>query len=290
MNTDSNFQFELKLENRLRKLKWLIPLITITTGSLLLSCILLCLHYFNRQQYWTIIPAGLLAHAFFIVIVHDGAHKSITRTKFDRVLMNLGSALMLLPFYGEPFRKYHLIHHGNANSDVDPLWPAEKEYLFKNARWFYVLCECIPLLFTFYLLIKSNNRKPKTSKTQIIKAPTINTWYILFSSFISVLIIILFKPSLWFVSGSIFFLNLSGTLRHWCEHLGTDSKITSNTFWFPMGMGIGNHDTHHHSPHVSWFVLMTGLFYRKKSTDPLKTLYGVLFSKSFIHYKEDLKN
>src|SRR6185295_14504714 len=126
MNTESNFHFELNLEDSLRKLPWLIPFISLGTGALLFTGIIICLNYFNKGIYWTIIPAGLLAHAFFIVIVHDGAHKSITRTKADRLIMNLGSAMMLLPFYGEPFRKFHLIHHGNTNTEVDPLWPPSK--------------------------------------------------------------------------------------------------------------------------------------------------------------------
>lgn len=285
MEPSSNFEFELKLEKVFRKLPWFIPIISIVTGILLLVAIVLCMHYFRKNYYWTIVPTGFLAHAFFIVIIHDGAHKSITKTKFDRLLMNLGAALMLIPFYGEYFRKYHLIHHANTNSDMDPLWPSSKKYLFENKRWLYILCECIPLLFTFYLIFKFNRKQGEASYIKRVKSPNINFSYLLLSIFITSLVIIFLMPPIWFCLGSILILNIISVCRHWCEHLGTDPNNTSNTFWFPLGMGIGNHDTHHHLPHVSWIILLIGLFYRKKSTNPFKTIYGVVFSSSIVHYQ-----
>jgi fatty acid desaturase len=280
-----NFELELKLEKAFRKLPWLIPTISICTGILLVGGIVVCMHYFSQNNYWTIIPAGFLVHAFFIVIIHDGAHKAITKTRFDRVLMNLGSALMLLPFYGEYFRKYHLMHHANTNSDVDPLWPSSKKTLFEDKRWLYILCECIPLLFTIYLVFTFNREKKDSKSRQTIKSPKVNIGYLIFSTGSTLLIIIYVLPPVWFCLGTLFVLNLISAWRHWCEHLGTDVNRTSNTFWFPLGMGIGNHDMHHHFPHVSWVVLLIGLFYRKKTTNPFKTVFSVLFNRSFVHYK-----
>jgi fatty acid desaturase len=277
------FQYELNLEKRLRQWAWLIPFISISTGFLLLIGIFACMELFRQGHYWIVFVSGLFAHAFFIVIVHDGAHKSITKTKLDRFLMNLGGACMLLPFYGEPFRKYHLLHHGNTNTELDPLWPEMKKSLYGNKRWFYILCECIPLLFTFYLVFKSD----KKNKKKTVHGPKVNKIYIALSVLITAGIIYFIQPSLWFFLGSIFTLNLFSTLRHWCEHLGKDKNLSSNTFWFPLGMGIGNHDAHHDSPHVSWIVLMLGLLKRKKTTSPIKTLWGVLFDSSFVHYQHE---
>ena len=287
METKNIFGFELQLEKSLRKIRWLIPLITLFTGFLLIVGTAYSMYLFKEHYYWTIVQAAFLTHAFFIVIIHDGAHKSITRTKFDRILMNFGSGLMLLPFYGEYFRKYHLVHHANTNTEVDPLWPKFKKHLFENKRWFYILCEGIPLLFTAYMVFQSNAEKKELKVSKIPNSPKVNMGYLLFSILVSIVVIIYAHPSVLFCLGTLFFLNLISTLRHWCEYLGTDPNNSSNTFWFPLGMGIGNHDTHHHFPQVSWFVLLIGLFARKKTTNPLKTLYSVLFDRSFVHYKNN---
>ena len=280
---NNNYQFELDLEKSLRKNKWLLPIITIATATTLYGLVLICLHFFNLNQYWTIIPAAFIAHAFFIIILHDGSHKSITKTKADRFIMNFGASIMLLPFYGELFRKFHLIHHGNTNSQVDPLWPSAKTELYNNKRWFYIMCEMIPILFSIYSLIMS--KKENKNKTKL-KGPKAEIKYIIMGSFISLAIIIFFKPNIWFLLFTFLLLNFIGKIRHWCEHMGYNNSVESNTFWFPLGMGVGNHDTHHHAPHVSWFVLMVGLFHRKKNTSFFKALFGVLFNKKFTHYHE----
>lgn len=285
--SDNNYTFELDLEKKLRKTKWLLPLITLVTASILYLLAVVCLHFFNQNQYWTIIPAAFLAHGFFIIIMHDGSHKSITRTKADRYIMNLGASMMLLPFYGELFRKYHLIHHGNTNSMVDPLWPAMKKDLYTNKRWFYVLCESVPILFSLYSIFIS--KKENTNKKKV-KGPKVELKYIIAGTVISLTLIFLFKPNFWFLISTFLLLNFIGKVRHWCEHMGYDNSVESNTFWFPLGMGIGNHDTHHNSPHVSWFTLMVGLLHRKKNSSFHKALFGVLFNKKFHHYSQQEKN
>lgn len=276
-------RYELILERKMRKYPFLIPFISILTGGLLFAGILLSGFYFLEGFYWTFIPAGLMGHAFFIVIVHDGAHKGITRSKFDRYLMNLGCAVMFLPFYGEGFRKYHLIHHANTNSSVDPLWPKQKKNLYENHRWLYILCELIPLLYTAFLVFKQSTAT--ANKNIKAKGPSINYFHILWAAIISIGMIYMIQPPIYFLLGTLLTLNIFSTLRHWCEHLGYDLKKTSNTFWFPLGMGIGNHDTHHEHPHISWIALFLGLFKRKKDTQVLRTVFGVFFKKSFHHYE-----
>ncbi len=279
-----SISFEQKWEERWRKIPILIPLITLFTGAALYFLLILCAYYFNSGYHWTVIPAGLVAHAFFIVIVHDGAHQSITRSPFDRILLNLGSALMFLPFYGEGFRKYHLMHHGNTNSTEDPLWPPHKKKLYQERRWLYVLCELIPLLFTFYLLVQSS--KANSKKEKQIKGPTINYNHLIWAFAVSGILFYFLPLSLYFFLGTLFFVNVFSTLRHWCEHLGRDLNRESNTFWFPLGMGIGNHEVHHQAAHLSWFSLFIGLFRRKKDTSVLGTVSGVFFQKDFHHYEQ----
>ncbi len=275
-----NYKIELDIEKRLRKTKWLIPFITLFTGAVLYTLIILCLHYFNLGMYWTVIPAAFLAHAFFIIIIHDGSHKSITRTKADRVIMNLGASIMLLPFYGELFRKYHLVHHANTNLDVDPLWPSKKKNLFKRKRWLYLIFEFVPILFSLYAVFLSK----KEHKSKAVKSPSVELKYIIAGTVISLALIILFQPNLWFFISTLLLLNFIAKIRHWCEHMGYEDSIESNTFWFPLGMGIGNHDTHHMIPSISWFPLMIGLYYRKKDISFFGALFGMLFRNNFKHY------
>ena len=130
MNAKSTYEFELTLEKKWRKTTWLIPTISLVTASGLIFLIGCCLYWFEQGHWWTVILAGLLAHSFFIVGVHDAAHKAITRTKLDRWILNISAGLLLLPFFGEAFRNSHLIHHGNSNSEHDPLWHDDKKYLF----------------------------------------------------------------------------------------------------------------------------------------------------------------
>ncbi|NOQ71825.1 MAG: hypothetical protein GQ574_07485 [Crocinitomix sp.] len=276
-------RYEIRLERKMRRIPFLIPFITIATGFTLFAGILICAYYFQEGLLWTFLPAGLMGHAFFIVVVHDGAHKSITRSKLDRYLMNLGCAVMLLPFYGEGFRKYHLIHHANTNSNVDPLWPSQKKQFYENYRWLYILCELVPLLYTGFLVFAQ--KKQSSELATKAKSPRINYYHIIWGSAISIGLIFWLQPPIYFLVGTLLTLNIFSTLRHWCEHLGYDRTKTSNTFWFPLGMGIGNHDTHHEHPHVSWFVLFLGLFKRKKDTRLWRTVFGVFFKKSFHHYE-----
>jgi fatty acid desaturase len=243
---------------------------------------------FEAGHYWVILFSGMLAHAFFIVVVHDGAHKSITRGKMDRIIMNIGSGLMLMPFYAEPFRKFHLIHHSNTNTDVDPLWPDTKKNLYDNHRFFYLMCTMIPLLFTLYLIVTQQRKVKKMNR--VVMSPRMNFYHIAWSSLISATIIYLARPSLAFVLCTLLVLNMFSVLRHWCEHLGYNNEHESNTFWFPMGMGIGNHDVHHHIPHLSWFTLWLGLWKRPKTTSVFRAIYGVLFDKKFEHYMAEPHN
>ena len=271
---------ELSLEKRFRKIKYVIPLVTLFTAGLLMWAIYLLMTMFVQGHYWACIPAGLLAHSYLIICLHDGIHKSITRTSFDRIFGNISAALLFVP-YGELYRKYHLIHHRNTNLENDPISPPVLRKLYLKNRVFYMLCEAIPLLYTFYLVmtyqISENKRAPA-------KEISISYVYLIGSVLISIGWFILIEPSVWFIVCTLISFNLFSVLRNWCEHMGTNQNKSSNTYWFPLGFGIGHHDLHHQKPYLSWLTLTFGLFYRDKDTNPVKALYGILFDKSFGFY------
>ncbi|MFN5417180.1 MAG: fatty acid desaturase [Flavobacteriia bacterium] len=281
------FGREINLEKKFRKNSFFIPFVTILSASLLLSGIYFCIILFQKHQYWSVIPAAFLIHSFFVVVVHDAAHNSITKTKFDRVILNLGAGIMLLPFYGEAFRKFHLIHHAQTNKENDPLWSPLKQQLFQKNRILYLLFEIVPLFSTIYSVLNFSKSQKTKPKAHNIKSVKINYWFMLTACLVSVGIYFLVKPPLWFLLGTLFILNIISTLRHWSEHLGEEKNKESNTYWFPLGMGIGNHETHHHHAYMSWFTLMIGLFYRKKDTHPLKVIQGVMISRKYEHYRSE---
>lgn len=278
--TNKHPSLEINLEKRLRKFKYLILIVTITTATFLLWGMGLLMNLFIEGYYWAFIPAGLLAHSYFIICLHDGIHKSITRTKFDRLFGNISAALLFVPF-GELYRKYHLIHHRNTNLENDPISPPVLRKLYVQNRYFYMLCECIPLLYTFYLVMSyqiSENKRPPSREI------TINYFHLVISIVVSVLWFILLKPSIWFIIFTLLAFNIVSVLRNWCEHMGINPEKSSNTYWFPLGFGIGHHDLHHQKPYLSWLTLTVGLFSKKKDTNPIKALLGILFDKSFSFY------
>lgn len=273
---------ESDLEQRLRKFKHLIPLVTLLTASLLLLGIYWLMNLFIQGFYWVCIPAGMLAQSFLIICLHDGTHKSITRTWADRLIANLSAALLFMPF-GELYRKYHLIHHRNTNLENDPISPPVLRKLFVQNRYYYILCECIPLLYTFYLVMnyqKSENRNDTSNGI------TISLVYLVSSIAVSVFWFILLQPSVEFILITMIVFNLVTVLRNWCEHMGTEPDRKSNTYWFPLGFGIGHHELHHRKPYLSWLTLTVGLPHHKKDTNPFRALAGILFDKAFSFYSK----
>ncbi|OXA98700.1 hypothetical protein B0A75_13615 [Flavobacterium oncorhynchi] len=273
---------EISIEKKMRKNPLLIPLITFLFAFILLYLIGYCMHLYETGFYWAFLPAGLLVHSFLIITVHDGSHKAITKTKFDRLILNISSALVLLPFYGEHYRKYHLIHHGYTNTDLDPLASPTSKIIYQKYRYLYILLESIPALYTFYQILDFNKRENSKKINNVLK---INKLYFIFSICISVIFFLIVQPPIYFVLLTLFVLNIISAVRSWCEHMGTSLEHKTNTYWFPLGFGIGNHDVHHEHPNLSWLTLTIGLFKREKNSNPIKTLRGILFDKSFTFYK-----
>lgn len=276
---------EKNIESFLRKNTWLLYLTTLIVAGSLYYGIYLSMLLFHEGHYWSLLISGLLAHSFFVIMMHDGAHKAITRTKFDYTLMNISSGLIVLPLYTELFKKYHLLHHAHTNTDNDPLWAPSKEKMFKENRGLYAFLQCLPFVFNLYVLLSPNKNKDKP-KPQSTKPDFIQ---ILISFAVATTIVILFKPEFLFVIGTFTVMTTLGAFRYWGEHMGVDTDKESNTHWFPLGMGIGNHDVHHKYPGYSWLTLTIGLLFRKMDTNPFKSAYRLFFNKDFHHYNRNNK-
>ncbi len=275
------FEIEIKTEKRLRKNKWTIPFCTLITATALYLLVICCAYFFITGFWWTVIPAGILVHSFFIVTVHDASHKAITGSKWDSLIMNFAAGMMLLPFYAEPFRKYHLVHHSNTNTEIDPLWPELQKKLFHRNRLLYVLCEIVPLAFTLVLIL--SGEKKRTGKPSV-HSPAIRWKYMFFAFVISACVLWVAAPPVWFFAGTLLTVNIVKLLRHWCEHMGDMNGKESNTYWFPLGMGIGNHEAHHRHPHFSWLTMAICLRSHLKDTNPFKAMSSLFFNKKFHHY------
>jgi len=243
---------------------------------------------YEHGYYWACIPAGLLVHSYLIVTVHDGVHKSITRTKFDRMIANICAALVFVPF-AEIYRKYHLIHHSNTNLPDDPISPPVVRELYVRNRWLYILCECVPFLFTLYSVMGQKN---SGANRDLSKGLRPNYYFIYLSIALSIVWFIFLEPSVGFIFWTLFTYNLFSVLRNWCEHMGTAKDKTSNTYWFPLGFGVGHHDLHHLKPNLSWLTLSIGLHLHERETHSIKALRGILWDKSFSFYtnKTDGRN
>jgi fatty acid desaturase len=258
----------------------LVPFLTVATASGLYAAIAACLRIYEKGAWPVVVISGLLLHAFIIVAVHDGAHRAITRTAADSMLMNLGSGLVMLTLYAELFRRYHLVHHAHTNDDLDPLWPPFKRRLYVERRWLFVVAEFVPFIFTIVALVRGGEhprgrraagRRPSPVLMALSAGVALGTWWWL-------------RPPLPFLVGTLLAANAWGVFRHWSEHIGSEPWRESNTYRFPLGMGIGNHAAHHRHPGNSWISMALGLASRAKDTSPLRTAWGVLSRSDYLPY------
>ncbi|PJZ52327.1 fatty acid desaturase family protein [Leptospira adleri] len=279
--------WEKTFEKKLRKRRGLVLFASLLAAFGLYYGIFL-LHQWFRSGFYFVLPlSGLFLHAWMILLVHEGAHRNLTRSSFDRWILNGASALVFLPFYGEPFRKIHLYHHAHTNQPDDPLWPEWKKNLFQSRRRLYVFVELLPL-FSSVAAILFRERGPILKKKQSpanFHSRIRSILFLCFSFSISILLYLEWNPNPWFIFGSFLFANVWGSLRHWCEHTGVRADLESNTFFFPLGMGIGNHETHHADPSLSWISLSLGLRRRIKTTTIGNCIRGIWSNPRHIHYE-----
>jgi fatty acid desaturase len=285
-HTPETVDFESRVEARLRGIPFAVAALTLLTAGLLYAGIGACLRLYEAGVVVVVVLAGLFVHAFVIVLVHDGAHRAITRTGADSALMNVGSGLVLLPFYAELFRRYHLIHHAHTNEDVDPLWPPFKKRLYARHRRLYMLAELLPFALTILAIASGALRE----SAERVRGPRLRAWGLALSLVTAVATGWWVRPRLGFVLLTVLSANAWGELRHWCEHVGFDPRKESNTYRFPLGMGIGNHDAHHRHPGYSWIAMAVGLALRPKDTGPLRTLVAMLRHPDYMPYAATREN
>lgn len=286
MRPSEKYALELKLDCFLRNNPWILATVTVLISGLLYWGIYWTLCLFQDGKYWSIILSGLFAHAFFVITMHDGAHQSLSTTKFDRFIMNTAAGLIILPLYTEMFRKYHLLHHAHTNTALDPLWASNKKRLFEKHRLVYAILQALPFVLNLYMLVTRSEKEKRAYTHQ----PKISWLYILWSFLVAGTILYFVQPNVFFVLGTFAFMTSIGAVRYWGEHMGIEENKASNTHWFPLGMGIGNHEAHHEYPQLSWLTLTIGMWFRKKDTHPLKTLYLMFFDKRFKHYNSTHKD
>lgn len=267
---------EPPIECTLRKTVWLVPFITVGTTAIFFGLIWACDRYFSAGHTWILLVSGLLTHAVMVVGVHDGAHRAITKTSFDRFFCSVVAGLLILPLYGEAFRRYHLLHHAQVNGEHDPLYLPSKAKLFEKNRIVYMILDVVPLLLAFVC------KQTKTAPD--IKAPPIGWRFIAVGFVCSGIVLYFVKPSLVFVALNVVSLYMWASIRDWCEHFGTDEHRVANAYFFPLGMGIGNHEAHHRWPHYSWIAMELGLWKRKMDTNPIHAAIQMATNPRFRHY------
>ena len=266
------FDYEEQVEAALRRRRSIVPALTLLAAAALYAGLGACMRVYQMGAWWIVVLSGLLLHAFVIVVVHDGSHRAITRSGADSLLMNVGSGLVLMPVYAEVFRRYHLVHHAHTNESVDPLWPPFKKRLYAEHRRLYMLGELLPFLFTVFVLVL-HAREENARRTP---GPRVRPGYVVLSLVTTVATAWWFQPPVGFVLLTLLCANVWNATRHWCEHMGQDGSRESNTFHFPLGMGIGNHGAHHRHPAFSWIAMAIGLARRPKDTNPLRTVRAML--------------
>lgn len=276
--------YEEVLESRFRKFPLWIPFCTGILAAFLYISLMYFHGLFASGWIWILPVSGLFLHSWMILLVHEATHRNLTRSKLDRLLVNLASAFVFLPFYGEPFRLSHLKHHAKTNHPDDPLWPRWKLELFRTNRVFYVLLEFLPLVSSVFSLFRRHSSSEVGKRNQATLFSKESLFFVILSFFISGVLFYWFRPDLWFLLGTFFFANFWGCFRHWCEHTGYSKSRESNTFRFPLGFGIGNHEVHHENPNLSWLSLSFGLIKRKKNISIFESFIGICFSKKYIHY------
>jgi hypothetical protein len=100
----------------------------------------------------------------------------------------------------------------------------------------------------------------------------------------SAVVVLAVRPPIGFVVGAILSLYFWASVRDWCEHFGDREDGFANTYWFPLGMGIGNHAAHHRHPGLSWIAMALGLRKRTKDSSVLRAAYRMAKDRRFRHY------
>jgi fatty acid desaturase len=265
---------EIAIEERLRRRPWVVPAASLAVAVVLAAGLGACLAAYRVGHVEIVVISGLLAHAWMILLVHDGAHRALTRGTADRWICSLAAGALIMPLYGEAFRKYHLLHHKYTNEQGDPLFSPAKRRLYERSRLLYMALDVVPMLLTFVC----------PAEPAPASAPRIRLPYLAAGLAASAAVIYWARPELGFVVGSIVTLYAWATVRDWCEHFGRGDGF-ANTYRFPLGLGIGNHAAHHQHPGLSWLAMAIGLRRRRKDARVVRAAWAILRDRDFEHYR-----
>jgi len=212
---------------------------------------------------------GVLVHGLFILLVHEATHGNVFGGRADRWLGNAVMGALLLPFMAESYQAQHLVHHQRTNREGDTNWTPLRQRIWRRSRLLYALYELVPVLNN---LDRLRERWPKE------RAQVLLSWAV------AALTVVALRPGLVWWLLVVVGLNTINTLRLWAEHYGAWRGRPSNTYWCPLGFGIGNHEVHHRKASVSAAALWLGLWFREKDgsvfTSPLR-----VFAKGHGHFR-----
>ncbi len=216
------------------------------------------------------LACAVLVHGLYVLTVHEATHGNLLGRPADDWLGSLACGALLLPFTAETFPAVHGAHHRNTNRPGDTNWTPLRQRLYSRSRVLYALFELVPLLST---LDRLPSARPAVGPRVVV------AWLAAGSAFA------LLRPPLGYWCLVVCGLNLVTTLRFWTEHFGHLPDRVANTYRFPLGFGIGNHEVHHAVPSIPALALAIGLCFRAKEASVLAAPLRVLFAPGYRHLR-----
>jgi len=214
---------------------------------------------------------GVLVHGLFILIVHECTHGNVFGRPVDDWVGNGAIGLLLLPFLAERYQMVHRLHHRRANQVGDTNWTPFRQRLFRRSRWLYALYELLPVVNNLDRIREEvgRGRRSGVAFAWLCAAATYG----------------ILQPPLAYWLLVVLGVNTINALRLWVEHFGHYAGRVSNTYYCPLGFGIGNHEVHHRYPRIPALVLAVGLALRRKDGSVLTGVRSLLFDKRYAHFR-----
>jgi fatty acid desaturase len=214
---------------------------------------------------------GVLVHGLFILMVHECTHGNVLGRRWDDWIGNAAIGMLLLPFLAERYQMVHRVHHQRANQAGDTNWTPFRQRLFRRSRWLYAMYELLPIVNNVDR-IRDEVRPGKRSR-------------VLFAWLCAAATYAVFQPSLLHWLLVVLGVNTINALRLWVEHFGHYRGRVSNTYFCPLGFGIGNHEIHHRHPRIPALVLALGLTLRRKDASVLTGVRDLLSDERYAHFR-----
>lgn len=214
---------------------------------------------------------GVLVHGLFILVVHDCTHGNVLGRPQDDWIGSAAMGMLLLPFLAERYQMSHRVHHRRANQVGDTNWTPFRQRLFRRSRLLYAVYELIPVVNNLDR-IREGVTSGKRSQALFAWLCAVATWAI-------------FAPPLLYWLLVVVGLNTINALRLWVEHFGHYAGRISNTYYCPLGFGIGDHEVHHRHPRIPALVLTAALMLRRKDASLLSGIRSLLLDRGYAHFR-----